>query len=70
LFLVSRGDQLFIPEFFPFLSFECTHATPNQLERRPHARASHRFEPPIAHFVVRDKEMLDFIHDSRVEFGK
>ena len=48
-----------------------THAyAPDQFERRSRTRASNRFEPPIAHLVVRDKEMFDFVHDSRVEFGE
>ena len=52
------------------LSLELTHTARDQLERRPHTRAPNRFEPPIAHLVVRDKEMFDFVHDSRVEFGE
>jgi hypothetical protein len=53
------------------LSLELTHTAPDQLERRSHTRAPNRFEPPtIAHLVVRDKEMLDFIYDSRVQFGE
>ena len=61
---VNYLRQLFL------LSLELTHTAPDQFERRSRTRAPSRFEPPIAHLVVRDKEMFDFVHDSRVQFGE